>query len=235
MTFLRASGAAPAALLGAASAALLVVVSCVPMPVEPDPALLEAVDWYTGVAGQVDDGRARQLLEEAVEDRDPISVMWLARAHSRGRMGFERDEDEARRLARSAIHAVQRAAESGVLEAVFLMGTAYDEALGKKEDPVRAALWHARAAERGHVLAAHNLGNAYSTGRGVAQDRAQAVKWWTLAAEAGDAITQLRLGEAFESGLGAARDLEAAAAWYRRAAAAGNEQAREALGLLPGS
>lgn len=203
------------------------------MPVEPDPALLEAVDWYTGVAGQVDDGRARQLLEEAVEDRDPISVMWLARVHSRGRMGFERDEDEARRLARSAIQAVQRAAESGVLEAVFLMGTAYDEALGKEEDPARAALWHARAAERGHVLAAHNLGNAYSTGRGVAQDPALAVKWWTQAAEAGDAITQLRLGEAFESGLGAARDLEAAAAWYRRAAAAGNEQAREALGLLP--
>ena len=203
------------------------------MPAEPDPTLLEAVDWYTGVAGRVDDARARRLLEQAVEDEDPISVMWLARVRSRGRMGFERDEDEARRLAGSMIRAVQRSAESGVLEAVFLMGTAYDEALGKDEDPGRAALWHARAAERGHVLAAHNLGNAYSTGRGVAQDPAQAVKWWTQAAEAGDAVTQLRLGEAFESGRGAERDLEAAAAWYRRAAAAGNEQAREALGLLP--
>ena len=233
--FPRVPGASAVWAFGAASAVLTVVVSCVPMPVGPDPTLLEAVEWYTGVAGRVDDARARRLLEEAVEDRDPISVMWLARVHSRGRMGFERDEDEARRLARSAVPAVQRAAESGVLEAIFLMGTAYDEGLGKEEDPVRAALWHARAAERGHVLAAHNLGNAYSTGRGVAQDPTQAVKWWTQAAEAGDAITQLRLGGAFENGLGTARDMEAAAAWYRRAAAAGNEQAREALGFLPGS
>ena len=202
------------------------------MPAEPDPVLLEAVDWYTGVAGQVDDSRARQLLERAVEDADPISVMWLARVRSRGRMGFERDEEEARRLARTVIREVQRAAESGVLEAVFLMGTAYDEALGKPEDPARAALWHRRAAEKGHVLGAHNLGNAYSEGRGVTQDPSQAVKWWTQAAMEGDAITQLRLGEAFEAGRGVVRDVEAAASWYGRAAAAGNAQAREALARL---
>ena len=202
------------------------------MPAEPDPILLEAVDWYTGVAGPVDDTRARQLLERAVEDADPISVMWMARVRSRGRMGFERDEDEARRLARTVIREVQRAAESGVLEAVFLMGTAYDEGLGKSEDPVRAALWHRRAAEKGHVLGAHNLGNAYSEGRGVTQDPSQAVKWWTQAAVEGDAITQLRLGEAFEAGRGVVRDVEAAASWYGRAAAAGNAPAQEALARL---
>ena len=202
------------------------------MPAEPDPILLEAVDWYTGVAGRVDDPRARQLLERAAEDADPISVMWLARVRSRGRMGFERDEDEARRLARAVIREVQRAAESGVLEAVFLMGTAYDEGLSKSEDPVRAALWHRRAAEKGHVLGAHNLGNAYSEGRGVTQDPSQAVKWWTQAAVEGDAITQLRLGEAFEAGRGVVRDVEAAARWYGRAAAAGNAQAQEALERL---
>ena len=202
------------------------------MPAEPDPILLEAVDWYTGVAGRVDDTRARQLLERAVEDADPISVMWLARVRSRGRKGFKRDEDEARRLARAVIREVQRAAESGVLEAVFLMGTAYDEGLGKSEDPVRAALWHRRAAEKGHILGAHNLGNAYSEGRGVTQDPSQAVKWWTQAAVEGDAITQLRLGEAFEAGRGVVRDVEAAASWYGRAAAAGNAPAQEALERL---
>lgn len=206
--------------------------TCVAMPAEPDPALLEAVDWYTGVAGRVDDSRARRLLERAAEDVDPISVMWLARVRSRGRMGFERDEEEARRLASTVIRAVQRAAESGVLEAVFLMGTAYDEGLGRTEDPGRAALWHRRAAEKGHVLGAHNLGNAYWEGRGVAQDPSQAVKWWTQAAVEGDAITQLRLGQAFEAGRGVVRDLEAAATWYMRAADAGNVQAREAMERL---
>lgn len=230
-------------------------------PVEPSAELLEAVDWYTGAAGRVDDGRARELLERAAglsgaagaerteratpseqvagrEDATPagnaIAVMWLARVHSRGRMGFPRDEEAARRTARTVIGAVETSAEAGVLEAVFLMGTAYDEGLGKPVDPAQAALWHRRAAERGHVLGAHNLANAYSDGRGVPLDPALAVRWWTQAAEQGDAITQLRLGEAYEAGRGVAQDVEAAVAWYRRAAERGNAQAAEALRRLEG-
>ncbi|MYA64228.1 MAG: sel1 repeat family protein [Gemmatimonadetes bacterium] len=211
---------------------IIVATGCVATPKDPDPTLLEAIDWYTGVAGTVDDQRARALLEEAAAAEGPLSVMWLARVHSTGRMGFPRDEERARDLAESVIRDVQRAAESGVLEAVFRMGTAYDEGLGKPVDAVLAASWHRRAAERGHVLAAHNPGNAYSAGRGVEEDPAQAVEWWTRAAEEGDAIPQLRLGEAYEAGRGVARDLERAREWYERAAAAGNRQAREALERL---
>jgi len=214
------------------AALVLVTASCVAPPQEPDPTLLEAIDWYTGVAGAVDDERARELLEEAVAGGGPLAVMWLARVHSTGRMGFPRDEERARDLAAAVIHDVQRAAESGVLEAVFLMGTAYDEGLGKPVDPVMAASWHRRAAERGHVLGAHVLGNAYSSGRGVQEDPALAVEWWTLAAEEGDAIPQLRLGEAYEAGRGVAVDMERAREWYERAAAAGNRQARDALERL---
>lgn len=213
-------------------------------PVEPGADLLQAVDWYTGVAGRVDDDRARELLERAAGLADAsvasdapanaLAVMWLARVHSRGRMGFARDEEKARRLAGEVIDAVEASALAGVLEAVFLMGTAYDEGLGKPVDPAYAARWHQRAAERGHVLGAHNLGNAYSEGRGVPLDPAQAVAWWTRAADKGDAITQLRLGEASEAGRGTPRDLKAAVDWYRRAAEAGNAQAAEALERLGG-
>ena len=214
------------------TACCLVVIGCVATPQEPGPALLEAIDWYTGVAGTVDDDRARELLEEAVEDGGPLAVMWLARVYSTGRMGFPRDEERARDLARTVIRDTQRAAESGVLEAVFLMGTAYDEGLGKPVDPVMAAAWHRRAAERGHVLGAHVLGNAYSSGRGVEEDHGLAVRWWTQAAEEGDAIPQLRLGEAYEAGRGVEPDLERAREWYERAAAAGNQRARAALERL---
>lgn len=213
-------------------ALLLPAAACVPAPAEPHPALAGAIEHYTGVAGTVDDMRARELLEEAAATGDPLAVMWTARVHSTGRMGFPRDEERAREIAAGAIRKVQRAAESGILEAVFLMGTAYDEGLGKPVDPVRAAVWHRRAAERGHVLGAHVLGNQYSDGRGVEEDPAQAVEWWTRAAERGDAITQLRLGEAFETGRGVARDLDVAREWYRAAAAAGNAQAQEALDRL---
>lgn len=213
-------------------AAALLSTGCVAAPAAPDPTLLEAVDWYTGVAGTVDDARARELLEEAVADGGPLSIMWLARVHSTGRMGFPRDEERAGQLAGSVIRDVQRAAESGVLEAVFLMGTAWDEGLGRPVDAARAAVWHRRAAERGHVLGAHVLGNQHSEGRGVTEDPVLAVEWWTRAAERGDAITQLRLGEAYEAGRGVARDPDVAREWYGRAAGAGNRQAGEALARL---
>lgn len=213
---------------------LLLVAACSPAPAEPDPTLLEAVDWYTGVAGTVDDARARELLEDAIADGGPLERMWLARVHSTGRMGFPRDEERARAIAAEVIHEVERAAEAGVLEAVFLMGTAWDEGLGKPVDPAQAAAWHRRAGERGHVLGAHNIGNQYAAGRGVEEDHALAAEWWLRAAERGDAITQLRLGEAYEAGRGVERDLERAREWYGRAAAAGNAQAREALERLGG-
>ena len=214
--------------------AVACVAGCVAIPEEPDPVLLEAIDWYTGVAGSVDNDRARELLEEAITGGGPLAMMWLARVHSTGRMGFPRNEEQARDIAAGVIREVQRAAESGVLEAVFLMGTAYDEGLGKPVDHELAAVWHRRAAERGHVLGAHNIGNQYSEGRGVAEDAALAVEWWTQAAEQGDAITQLRLGESYEAGRGVTRDLDAAREWYARAAAAGNREAGEALERLGG-
>ena len=214
------------------TAPLLLATACVAAPSEPHPALVQSIDWYTGVAGTVDNGPARELLEEAIAGGGPLAMMWLARVHSTGRMGFPHDEEQAREIAGGVIREVQRAAESGVLEAVFLMGTAYDEGLGKPVDHELAAVWHRRAAERGHVLGAHNIGNQYSEGRGVAEDPEQAVAWWTRAAEQGDAITQLRLGESYEAGRGVMRDLDAARVWYARAAAAGNGEAGEALERL---
>ena len=207
--------------------------ACATPPAEPDPLLLEAIDWYTGAAGHVDNDRAHSLLEQAAEDDDPLSIMWMARVHSTGRMGFEQDGSLARTLASSVIDEIERAAEAGVVEAVFLMGTAYDEGLGKTEDPVQATAWHRRAAERDHLLGQHNLGNAYAAGKGVEQDPSAAVEWWTKSALRGDATTQLRLGEAYEEGNGVEKDLNAALGWYRRAAEAGNAQARAALERLP--
>ena len=210
----------------------LLVVACTQDVSEVDPRLVEAIDWYTGVAGHVDEDRARALLEAAAEDGHPLSVMWLARVHSRGRMGFEQDETRARELAETVIDDVEAAAGAGMLEAVFLMGTAFDEGLGKPTNQDSAAAWHRRAAEQGHVLGQHNLGNAYAAGRGVAEDPDQAVEWWLRAAERGDAITQLRLGEAYEAGRGVEPDLDQARRWYGLAAEAGNAQAREALERL---
>ncbi len=195
-----------------------------------DPGLLRAIDLYTGVAGRVDDDEARRLLElEAADPADVLATMWLARVHSTGRMTFPRDPELARQIASRVIEAVRDLAASGDVEATFLMGTAYDEALGVDQDYLEAMRWYLRAAHSGHVLAAHNVGNMFRDGRGVEVDHATAAMWWLRAAQAGDVIPALRLGEAYEAGRGVPQDLDSARAWYEKAAAAGNATAAEAL------
>ena len=216
----------------AAAAPLALLAGCAQPIAQADAELLKAVDWYTGVAGSVDYDQARALLEEAAADEDPLSTMWMARVYSTGRMGFEEDKDRARELASGVIAEVEAAANAGVSEAMLLMGTAFDEGLGKEHDEVKAFEWHLRAAEAGNVLGQHNTGNQYSEGRGVEQDLSAAVEWWTRSSERGDATTQLRLGEAYEAGRGVSVNPEEAVRWYSMAASLGNTAAREALDRL---
>ena len=197
-----------------------------------DPLLIEAVRWYTGETGQVDDVKARALLEEAVLDDDVLSRMWLARVYSTGRMTYEADKARAQNLAEAVIDDIETLAESGLAEAQFLMGTAYAEGLGKVVDAEQAVDWYRKAAAQGHVLAQHNLGNVSFSGTGTDQDYAQAVYWWQLAAEQGDAIPQFRLGNMYAEGLGVNRDSGMAEYWYREAASRGNVNAVAALSKL---
>lgn len=201
-------------------------------PVDPD--LREAIGFYTGVTGQVDDPRAHDLLLEAAGDGDPLSQMWLARCYSRGRMLFDRDEERARELASEVVGEVARMARANVAEAAFLMGTAYAEALGVEADAGMAIAWYMRGADLGNVLSQHNLANAYRDGDGVPRDLEMAAYWYRRAAEQGDALTAYMLGRMYEHGEGVEQDLEQALRWYRVGAERGNSQAREALERLAG-
>ena len=218
----------------------LALVLCMPTPsaqapapaTAVDPRLTEAIGWYTGTAGRMDDARAHARLLEAAADEDPISQMWLARCYSRGRMQFERDEAKARAISGEVRREVARLAAANVAEAAFLMGTVYDEGLSVDADPPLAAAWFHRAADMGHLLAEHNLGNAYAAGRGVPQSAAMAVYWWRRPAAAGDVVPQFRLAQMYEGGRGVERDPRQAVEWYRRAAERGYAAAREALKRL---
>jgi len=203
-----------------------------PGPPPVDLRLVEAIGWYTGTRGVVDDARARTLIEAAAFEGNVLARMWLARLYSRGRAGYPRDEARARAIAEPLVEAVRRQAMAGTVEAVFLIGTAYDEGLGVAEDAAAAFAWFSKAGAAGHTLAEHNLGNAYAAGRGVAADPALAVEWWLKAAAKGDAVPQLRLGEAYEAGRGVARSLGEARRWYGEAATRGNAVAAAALKRL---
>ena len=194
--------------------------------------LAESIKWYTGEMGQVDDERARSLLESAVETGDPLAIMWLARVYSTGSMTFDADKAQAIKLAASVLSDIESMADGGNTEAMFLMGTVYAEGLAKPVDPERAVDWYRLAAANGNTLALHNMGNVYASGTGVPQSHEQAVNWWRLAAEKGDAIPQLRLATMYEEGRGVEKDLEQAVKWYSQSASRGNQSAAAALSRL---
>ena len=209
----------------------LVVTSCIATQ-RHNIDLVEAISWYTGAAGYVDDDRARGLLEQAAASQDTLALMWLARVHSTGRMGFPQDRNLAQRVASRVIEDVERLASEDDAEASFLMGTAFAEGLGKTVDLAAAALWYERAARLGNMLAQHNMGNIYASGTGVPQNDSLAVFWWLQAAEQGDAIPQFRLGVMFEQGLGIDADILQAIYWYKESALRGYSPAQAALHRL---
>ena len=226
----RAMGAAATLLVGVAMGAATPVGAQEPDAVHPQ--LAQAVGYYTGTIGEVDDPRAHDLLLEAVADDDVLARMWLARCYSRGRMRFDRDEAGARELAATVIEEVRSLAERGSPEASFLMGTAFDEALGVDGDAARATAWYHRAAQLGNVLAQHNLGNKYRGGDGVVQDAGIAAFWYRQAATQGDALPAFWLGQMYEQGEGVPVSREEALHWYGDAARRGNVRAQEALARL---
>lgn len=217
--------------LGCALLITLFMVACVSR-VSLDPALTDAIRWYTGEAGVVDDIRARSLLERAAADGDVLSVMWLARVYSTGRMTYPADKTKAIELASTVINEVEILASAGVGEASFLMGTAYAEGLSVEVDPAEAVAWYRQAAALDITLAQHNLGNVYAAGIGVPQSDSEAVRWWRIAAEKGDAIPQFRLAEMYELGKGIEKNLAQALTWYKESARRGNQNAATALERL---
>lgn len=215
---------------------LIVIAGCASEPPASgaEALLHEAIRWYTGETGRVDDAKAQRMLLDAAETNHPLATMWLARCFSRGRMLFDADSAQAQTLARGTVDVIRRLADEGSVEAAFLLGSAYAEGLGVTPDAVKAVEWYHKAGERGHVLAQHNLGNVYFAGEGVAQNDSAAAHWWRLAAEKGDAIAQYRLGFLYEEGRGVPRNDSLAAVWYRDAAGRGERRAAEALERMGG-
>ena len=197
-----------------------------------DPRLVEAIGWYTGTRGLVDEAKARLLVETTAFEGNVLARMWLSRMYSRGRLGYPRDEGKARAIAEQLVDAVQRQAAAGTVEAVFLMGTAYDEGLGVAEDPSWRSPGSARPPPPGTRWPSTTSATPTPPAGALTADPVLAVEWWLKAAAKGDAVPQLRLGEAYEAGRGVAKNLVEARRWYGEAATRGNADAAAALKRL---
>ena len=81
---------------------------------------------------------------------------------------------------------IKRAAEGGVPNAMFMLGSMYYNGEGGEQDRSTAAMWFRKSAERGVVDGQFNLGSLYQSGEGVPLNPTEAYKWMRIAADNGD-------------------------------------------------
>jgi predicted Zn finger-like uncharacterized protein len=122
-----------------------------------------------------------------------------------------------------------KAAEQGLADAQWRLGSMFHEGQGVTQDYNEAVKWYTKAAEQGEPNAQCNLGAMFYTGQGVTQNYNEAVKWYTKAAEQGETDAQCNLGAMFYKGQGVTQNYNEAMKWYTKAAELGNIQAKDNL------
>lgn len=103
----------------------------------------------------------------------------LGKLFENGDLGLTKDLSAARLW-------TERAAKSGVVEAMHRMGLYHYYGQGGAQNPVLAAQWFRRAAERGMLDSQYNLAQLYETGLGVTASNGEAYRWYLIAAQSGD-------------------------------------------------
>ncbi len=132
----------------------------------------------------------------------------------------------------ASVYWLERAADSGHVEAAYNLGVAYQNGHAVEQNDVLATKWFRLAANEGSAKAQRNLGIHYENGLGVERSDTLAFFWYQQAAERGLANAQLKVGLMHLASRGVAGSQREGFDWIERAAEAGNEEAMLTLGLL---
>jgi len=154
--------------------------------------------------------RLRQLAE-----RDHVQAQYLVGYAFRSGHGVPQDD------ALAEVYYL-KAAQAGLLEAQFNLGTFYF--VNSQLD--KAQPWLLRAAERGYTAAQNNLAQLHLK-EGALYNEAEAFRWFLRAAMSGHVEAQYNTCHMYSAGDGVARNEVEAYKWCDIAAASGHEKARD--------
>lgn len=135
---------------------------------------------------------AAALLQPLADKGVSRAQLRIAYMHFLGR-GFKRDRNEADRIVRAALPAIQKFADEGRAWAQSDLGSLYEDGLVLPRDYAEAVYWYRSAAENGYPGAQTNLGIMYARGRGVTTSRRTAIEWFQRAAKQGDIVARKNL------------------------------------------
>ena len=157
------------------------------------------------------------VLRAAVLKGDPSAAYEVAVRFAEGK-GVAVNYDEAAKW-------FDRAAQAGVVPAIFRLGTFYEKGLSVTKDVDIARRYYIQAAERGNAKAMHNLAVLYADGGGKGADYKSAAQWFRKAADRGIADSQYNLGILYARGIGVDQNLAESFKWFSLAAAQGDVDA----------
>jgi TPR repeat protein len=135
---------------------------------------------------------AKSLLQPLADKGISRAQVRLGYMHYFGR-GFNKDAQEADRIIRAALPAVQKFADEGRAWAQADLGSLYEDGLVLPRNYSEAVAWYRLAAEQGYPGAQTNLGTMYALGRGVGRSRESAILWFQRAAKQGDLVAKNNL------------------------------------------
>jgi TPR repeat protein len=149
----------------------------------------------------------------------------IAQATVVGESETEWDEETLQRLYTSAT-------EKENPEAMYLLGTLFDQGIGVSQNYKEAFKWYQHAADRGQAEAMNCLGILYTVGHGMPQDYAEALSWYLKAVEHDSVSAMNNIATFYYQGWGVRRSYPDAARWFQVAADRGDPSAMNSLGVM---
>lgn len=125
------------------------------------------------------DATALPKLEQLADANFAPAQADLGKLFENGDLGLSKDFKAARLW-------TERAARSGVVEAMHRMGLYHYYGQGGAQNLTLASQWFRRAAERGMLDSQYNLAQLYETGVGVTASPSEAYRWYLIASRSGD-------------------------------------------------
>ena len=142
--------------------------------------------------------------------QDAMGLAKLGDAEAQANLGIML---QSRGEYQKAAYWYQQAAQAGIANAQYNMGTLYFNGEGVPQDYAKAHEWFLRAAKRDNKYAEFQLGITYFTGQGVNKDPTQEIFWYKKAARQGLPAAAYNLGVIYNNGDEVPPDYVQAYAW----------------------
>lgn len=124
-------------------------------------------------------------------------------------------EDGLRADPAQAVMWLQKAADQGNIDSKVLLGDAYYNGRGVKQDYKKSFALYSQAAAQNHNYAAYMLGVQCMDGSGVDKDVTAGFSWLLRSAGLNFDDAQLGVARSYAAGIGVAKDSVAAAVWFQ--------------------